>query len=311
MNFLSNFYRSQSIVYLGLTFSMICWAFSFVWYKLVFEHIQPLTLVLFRLALSSLFLFLFASLIGKLQAVRKKDFGIFLLLAFFEPLLNFLGEAYGVQRVSPTLAAVIISTIPLFAPIAAYLFAGEKMTWMNLLGILISFSGVGLVVHNPEFSWSGSGIGIALLFLAVLAALGYSVIISRLSERYNSITLISFQNLIGIVYFFPLFYIFESQFFPTIVFSPDLLRPLMYLAIFASSLAFITFVYGVQKLGITRSNIFVNLIPVFTAIFAWIILDNKLSLLNFFGILVVISGLFLSQWKRGFQLLRKKRSLPI
>jgi drug/metabolite transporter (DMT)-like permease len=295
MKFWERLNKYNAVIYLLVSFSMICWAFSFVWYKLVYIYLQPLSLVFLRLVISTIFLFTFGLIIKKMQGIKKGDWGIFLLLAFFEPLLYFLGESFGVQLVSSTLAAVIVSTIPLFSPVVGYLFQREKISILNLAGIVISVFGVILVVKHPGFSWSGSLLGIMLLFLAVFAALGYSVIIARLSKRYNSITIISWQNLIGVFYFLPLFLIFEFRSFREVEFSANLIRPLIYLAVFASSLAFITFVYGVQKLGITRANIFVNLIPVFTAIFAWYILKDKLYYLNIIGILVVVGGLFLSQ----------------
>lgn len=292
---LKRFTTTNGLVYLGISFSMICWAFSFVWYKLALEYMQPLTLVLFRLMISSVFLFPFAFMLGKLQKIKRSDYRIFLLLAFFEPLLYFLGEVNGVQRVSSTLAAVIISTIPLFSPFVAWLFSGDRISPLNFAGIVISVAGVALVVDHPGFSWSGSITGILLLLLAVASALGYSVVIARISKRYNSITITAVQNLIGVVYFLPLFFQFEYADFHQVNFTPDLIRPLVYLSVFASSLAFVTFVYGVQKLGITRSNIFVNLIPVFTAVFAWFILKDPLYLSNMLGILIVVAGLFLSQ----------------
>jgi drug/metabolite transporter (DMT)-like permease len=67
------------------------------------------------------------------------------------------------------------------------------------------------------------------------------------------------------------------------------------LAIFASSGAFVLFAYSVRHLGISRANIFSNLIPVLTAIFAFLLVGDKLTLLNGAGMAVVIAGLFLSQ----------------
>jgi drug/metabolite transporter (DMT)-like permease len=51
----------------------------------------------------------------------------------------------------------------------------------------------------------------------------------------------------------------------------------------------------VRKIGVARTNVFVNLIPVFTAIFAWWILNENLTLVKTVGIAVVVFGLFVSQ----------------
>jgi drug/metabolite transporter (DMT)-like permease len=72
------------------------------------------------------------------------------------------------------------------------------------------------------------------------------------------------------------------------------------LAIFASTFAFILFTYSIRTLGINKSNIFINVIPVCVAIIAFIILGDRLNFHQMVGIAIVISGLFLAQinWKR-------------
>ena len=70
-----------------------------------------------------------------------------------------------------------------------------------------------------------------------------------------------------------------------------------YLAIFGSSLASIFFTYCIRNIGATRTEIFTNLIPVFTAIFAWYMLGEELGPKKIIGIAVVLTGLFLSQMK--------------
>jgi len=67
------------------------------------------------------------------------------------------------------------------------------------------------------------------------------------------------------------------------------------LSVFASVIAFVLFAGAVRKVGVTRTNVFVNLIPVFTAILSWFILDEILTLSKWIGILVVVIGLFVSQ----------------
>jgi drug/metabolite transporter (DMT)-like permease len=76
-------------------------------------------------------------------------------------------------------------------------------------------------------------------------------------------------------------------------------KPIIELAVFASCGAFILFAYSVRKMGITKANVFSNCIPVFTAIFSFIILDEKLTVQNIIGMAIVIAGLFMSQLDGG------------
>ena len=69
------------------------------------------------------------------------------------------------------------------------------------------------------------------------------------------------------------------------------------LAIFASCIAFILYTYSIKNLGINDANMFINIIPVLTAVFAWYILDDALTFRKIVGICVVITGLFIAQVK--------------
>jgi drug/metabolite transporter (DMT)-like permease len=70
-----------------------------------------------------------------------------------------------------------------------------------------------------------------------------------------------------------------------------------FLAVFGSSLAFILFNFGVKVLGATRTEIFSNIIPVLTAIFAFLILGEDLGFQKLLGLAIVLTGLFLAQIK--------------
>jgi len=287
------------LVYLALILAMIFWAFSFVWVKEVYLVYGPLTTVLFRLVIASGILLAFAFLTGKIVKIERKDYGTFVLLSFFEPFLYFMGESYGLMYVSSTVGAIIVATIPLFSPIAASRFHGEKLSPRTFIGILLSFFGVSIVVLDNSFNLTASPLGIALEFLAVLSAIGYIVVLKKLAVKYNPTSIITYQNILGIIYFLPLWLTFEYRDFTTVPFDFPAFAGILKLSVFASCIAFIFYAHSVKRLGINSVNIFINIIPVFTAIFAWYILDDPLTIRKFIGIVVVISGLLLAQVKLG------------
>jgi drug/metabolite transporter (DMT)-like permease len=290
--------RQKLKVYGAMSAAMMFWGFSFIWTRQVLIVYQPITTIFFRLLLSSVFMLTINLFIKQYQKIRREDYLQFLFLSFFQPFLYFIGENYGLVYVSSTVTSVIISTIPLFSPIAAYFFLKEKMKIMNFIGILISIVGVLFVIFKKGFTLSASPIGILFLALAVFSAVIYSVIIVRLSEKYNVFTIISTQNTIGIALFLPIFLIMDFSGFRRIGFNAGAFIPIVELAIFASTMAFLFFIYGIQKLGIVKSNILANIIPVFTAIFAYFLIDEKLNSMNILGILIVILGLIVTQLTR-------------
>jgi drug/metabolite transporter (DMT)-like permease len=118
-----------------------------------------------------------------------------------------------------------------------------------------------------------------------------------LAEKYNPTSIITYQNILGIIYFLPLWLAFEYRDFTTVPFDFPAFAGILKLSVFASCIAFIFYAHSVKKLGINSVNIFINIIPVFTAIFAWYILDEPLTLRKFIGIAIVITGLLLAQVK--------------
>ena len=292
-------------IYTAMFFAVLFWGFSFVWSKQVLAVYKPVTVIYLRLILSVFFLFLFGFLFRKIQKIKKEDRLKILILAFFEPFAYFLGENFGLTHVSSTVASVLISTIPLFSLIAAYFFTKERMTGANILGIMLSIAGVFMVILKDGFRFKADLYGIGFMLLAVFAAVAYSVIVLDITKKYNVYSIIAYQNLIGIFMFTPLFFIFDYTDFITTPFSWEAWIPLLELAVFASAIAFMLFTFGIKHLGIIRANTVSNLIPVVTALFSFIILGENFSLLNVIGILVVVTGLILSQQHR------KKKSVII
>jgi drug/metabolite transporter (DMT)-like permease len=230
-----------------------------------------------------------------LQKIERRHYKIFVLLTLFEPFLYFLGESVGLQYVSSSLGAIVISTIPLFMPFAAYYFLKERLSKWNFLGIIISLSGVLLVIFSGNHEVSGAVTGILIMLIAVVSAIFYNVILIRLTKHYSVFTIITYQNGLGAIYFLPVFFIFEYNHFQQVEFSIGLLTPLLELSLLASGFAFIFFTLAMKKLGVSKANVFINLIPVFTAVFAYFMLDEPLGFIKLAGIGLVISGLFLSQ----------------
>jgi drug/metabolite transporter (DMT)-like permease len=281
--------------YTALVFSMIFWSFSFIWFKIANKSYDPITIVFIRLCIATVLLSTFLWVTKGFKGVRKEDRKYFLLLAFFEPFIYFLGESFGLTYVSSTVGSVIISTIPVFAVVFAWIFYRERLRFINYAGVVVSFIGVIIFITSGSGTISMSLRGLALMFLAVAAAVGYNMVLVRLASVYNPVSIVNIQNAIGLVLFLPLFLIFDLKKVIATGMVIQSFSSIILLAIFASSGAFVLFAYSVRHLGISRANIFSNLIPVFTAIFAFFIVGDRLTLRNAAGMAVVIAGLFLSQ----------------
>ncbi|KPL16064.1 MAG: hypothetical protein AMS26_06060 [Bacteroides sp. SM23_62] len=289
--------NNKAGVYISVVAAMIMWSLTFVWFKIVNEYYGPFTIVFLRLFVSTVILLGISGFSSVLQKIQRADVLRFLVLAFIYPFTYFIAESLGLTMISASQGAVVISTIPLIVPVGAYLLLNERVTMLNIIGILISFTGVVIVVMKRDFSFNAAPAGILLMLLAVFSAVGYTLMVKKLTEKYNAFTITAYQNIIGSLLFLPLFLIFESSDFLSSQHSVEAIVNLGYLAVFGSSLAFILFNYGVKVLGATKTEIFTNIIPVLTAVFAYFMLGEDLGFQKLFGIAVVLSGLFLAQLK--------------
>lgn len=274
------------------------WGISFVWSKSALAYFYPSTVIFFRLLISVIFLFSIGKATGMLKRLTKKQLKDVALLTLFEPFLYFVGESYGLFYSSSTTAAVVIATIPLIAPFFAAIFLNEKIVALQVVGAVISIAGVAMVIMNKDFSLNATPVGILFLFMAVISAVAYSVVVAKMSSDINIFTIVSYQSLLGVLFFLPMVLIFDFEKTIRAEYSWQSLAPIIQLGVFASSLAFIFFTYSIKQLGIVKASTFTNIIPVFTAIFAYFILDERLTLLNISGMAIVVCGLFIVQIKK-------------
>ncbi|HRY32310.1 MAG TPA: DMT family transporter [Bacteroidales bacterium] len=286
---------NRTLVTTAAVLSMFFWGMSFVWSKVVFEYYSPLSTIFIRLLLSSLLLIMIWQIFIREQKIKRKDAGLFLLSAFFSPFCYFIGESYGLQRVSSTIASVIIATIPVFTPFTAWLFLRERLSVLNFAGLFISFVGVLVMLLNKDLTLNASLSGVGLLLFAVFSALGYGILIRKLSLRYHPVVIVAVQNLLGAVYFLPFFLYLDLSHVLHTSLTFNLVYSMAALFIFASSAAFILYTYVIKHLGIARSNIYSNLIPVFTAVFSYFILSEQMTFAKWTGMLIVIGGVVIAQ----------------
>lgn len=287
--------NKQVKTYGAVILAMIFWAFSFIWFKEANKTFYPLTIVFIRLLFAVILMTTFLVATKNFMKIKKKDRKLFLMLALFEPFFYFIGESFGLTYVSATVCSVLISTIPVFATLGAWLIFRERLKLINYAGIILSFIGVLVFILNSDGSLNFNIKGLGFLMLAVLTAVGYNLTLSRLVGTYSPVYIVGVQNIIGATLFLPLFIILDFHHFFRTPFTFNMFKPIIELAVFASCGAFILFAYSVQKMGITKANVFSNCIPVFTAIFSFIILGEKLTIQNIIGMAIVIAGLIMSQ----------------
>ncbi|MCI7377736.1 MAG: DMT family transporter [Bacteroidales bacterium] len=298
------------IVHVAGVIAMIIWGLSFIWSSQTYKSLNPTATIFLRLVIATVFFSAILFSFRLNEKIRREHLKLFAIAALFEPFLYFIFEGYGLIYTSPIISSAIIAMIPLVTPVAAAIFLKERLSAMNIVGLIVSFTGVIVMLLNKDMEFSASPLGIMFLFLTVLVAVGYSIALIKLTHLYKPMTVTWMQNIIGMIYFIPLVFIME-KFMPSDFGNVRAyIVPLVCLGIFCSAIAYALWAYAYSKLGASKANVYTNLIPVFTAIFSYIILifnrDNmdisdieayELNVQKIAGIALVVGGLFLSQKK--------------
>ena len=291
--------NSKLLIYIVLVLSTIFWGISFIMTKELFlseEHITVTILITLRLAIASLVMVPLLLLTGRMERVRKEDIKWFLLLALCEPFIYNLCETSGVQLVSGSLASVIVATIPLFVPFGMWLGYRKRIHLPLLIGVVLSLVGVGVMLIGGD-GLTGNAKGLLFLCGAVFIAVVYTLILVKIVDHYNPVTITTYQNLIGLVYYLPLMLLTDGSRLPLLSWNPKMLLLLLTLGICCSTLAYVFYNIGVRRLGASEACIFNNAIPVFSLIAAVLIGQETFSWLKVAGIVITISGVAIAQYQ--------------
>lgn len=281
--------------YLALFLTILVWGLSFIATKIALISFTPVIYMFIRFSLASL-LFLLILLKKGIPHLSFAEHKKLFLLAFFEPGLYYFFETTGLVYTTASKASIIISTVPIAVIILARIVLKEKITRRNLSGIIISIAGVSvLVLGAPELSWSlqGSLLGDILVLGAVISAAFYMVITRQLGQTLNSLVITSYQMFYGTLIFAPFFWLNYHSINWSQIYLPSV-GAIVFLALFPTFLGYLAYNYALTQISASKASIFLNGIPVVTAIGAWIILGERLSWLQVIGGIVAVSGVIIA-----------------
>ena len=279
---------------LSLIFAMFIWGSSFIALKAAMDDLAPFTVIFIRMLAASLCFVYFIKSFLKYDFTRK-DIKFILLLAIFEPCLYFIFEAKALQLTSASQAGMIASLMPLITAMAAGYFLKEIITRKLILGSALAMIGVISLSVNATTTASAPNplLGNFLEFLAMSCAAGYTIVARYLTHKFSALFITAIQAFIGAIFFFP-FFVYE-YFNTPMVFSVEALSWTIYLGVVVTLGGYGLYNFALTKVEASKTAVFVNLIPIFTLILAYIILGEKLSSFEFIASAVIIFGVIISQ----------------
>ena len=285
--------------YLGILVTVFLWGMSFLWSDSVLDQGTPVfTFIFTRMIIAATALLLFSLLAGKFQRIRKGDLKWFAAMTAFEPFLYFLGETFGLKITgSPTLCSVIIATIPVFSLIVGWIVFREKLSTLNRAGIFVAVAGVILFILIGGNLHTDYLYGILILFLAVIGSTGYTAICKKLANKgYNAFSIVTWQFILAIGYFLIPFLIFDAATWTPAYLAWPVLKPIIMLAVLCSGVAFVIYAACVDRIGMTRTTVFLPLVAIVSAVAALILGQDNLHPLQMAGILIAMAGVVMAQY---------------
>ena len=282
-------------------FSLICaiscsfiWGTAFVAQDMGMDHIGPFTFTAVRLFLGFLTLLPIMLIQGhhlkKINLNQNAKIFYYLILVGF--MLSFGNSFQQLALLYTDVAntAVFTAFYVILVPMIAYYYFSKNIHWSIWPSALFCLIG-GFLLTNLDSLSVRIGDSIAVINAFMWAF--HIVFISKLIKIYNYPVIVAcLQCLIGSFFAFIPAVIFE-----TIVFSNILLeyKELLYAGVLSSGLAFLLQVYSQQNLPPAPATIIFSLEGVFASIFGWIILDQFLTEIKIFGIIIILSSVIFSQ----------------
>ncbi|WCN39710.1 DMT family transporter [Aneurinibacillus uraniidurans] len=196
------------------------------------------------------------------------------------------------ERTSAGNVGLLSALNPVSIAIVSFFVLREKMSRRQLTGMLISLTGVLVVIsrgHLASLLQLKFNVG-DLFMLGAVASWGFYSVFGKKAMQYVSPYMSTlWAGVFGSLILVP--FILPS---PTIT-APDTAFWIAtaYVSIGATVIAMLFWNIGVQKVGGTKSGIFLNFNPIFTAILSFLFLGERMTAVQLIGTMLVISGVYL------------------
>ena len=279
---------------LALLIAMLLWASSFIALKIDFTAYDPMVVIFGRMLVATICFLVICKRFGRaLEHYRTGDIRLILFMAFCEPCLYFIFEAKAVSNTTASQAGIITAMMPLLVMLTAPFTLKDRVSARTWCGALLAVAGVIWLTLNssPAENAPNPILGNFLEFMAMVCATGYTIALKSLTDRYSPLFLTAVQAVIGCVFFFPLVFLPSTD--PVTGLYPIPALAIVYLGAVITLGAYGLFNYAVKQVKASQAANFVNLIPVFAVLLAWLILGETFNTSQIAAAAIIMTGVFI------------------
>jgi len=278
----------------ALVIAMLVWASSFIALKSAIGPIGPFSVIFGRMLFASACFVYFIKDFIKLK-FTKSDIKYIAIMTIFEPCMYFIFEAKALQNTSAGQAGMITSMMPLITALAAGIVLKEVISKKVVLGAVLAVIGAIWLSLSANIATNATNplLGNSLEFLAMVCGSGYAISSRHLSSKFSPLFLTAIQAFVGTFFFLP-FAIWEYNTLPMHI-TADAVLWTAYLGVVVTLGGYGMFNFALSRTQASKAAVYINLIPVFTVMLAFLMLGERLKFSQIIASAIILSGVFISQ----------------
>ncbi len=294
MPFFSSFYSRPMLL---LVLTTLMWSGNAVAGQLVVGHASPMVVVFLRWAIVAGLMSLIAwkELKACWGEIRPHLVSIALMAAF--GFSGFNGLFYlAAHNTTAVNMGILQGSIPMMVVIGAYFLFGARVTLIQFTGIILTLIGVIVVASQGSLDVLLSlqiNPGDALMLVASILYAGYTIAL-RNRPKVPALAFFAVMAFVASLVSFPMLaieYAHGSIIWP----SMQGWLVVLYISLCPSFLSQIFYIRGVELIGPSRAGVFVNLVPVFAAVMAIVVLGEHFGLYHGVALVLVLGGIWIAE----------------
>ncbi len=285
----------------GLVLAVLFWAGNAIVARGVVDQVPPMALSFYRwlTALIVILPFAFRGVKKDQYHIRNNIGSLFILslpsVAIYNSVL-YLGAMY----TTATNIALMAAAMPAMTLGFAWVINMQAPRLLQSLGILISLVGVVVIIAQGSLvNLAGLQFnpGDLLILISIASWALYSVLLKKKSFPISPLSFLTMIIVLGLLCILP-FYLWELFVRKGFEVNGPIVGVFIYLGIGPSILSYICWNHGVKTFGSAAASVFMYLIPVFTSVIAYLVLDERLFAYHLSGGGFILLGLILSSRKQ-------------
>jgi drug/metabolite transporter (DMT)-like permease len=281
------------------------WGATFLLAELALVELSPLWLVLLRVGIAAVVLLVVVRVQGVRVALTPVLMVGFLVMGLLNNVVPFTLIFWSQTTIDSSLAAILNATMPFWTVLVAHVATrDERMTPAKITGILLGVAGVAVMIGPSALA----GLGAAVLpQLAILLATFSYALASLFGRRFRGLPPMAVAlGQLAASALVMLILVLASEPVPALLaLSPMTWAAVLALAMVGTGLAYILYFRILASAGATNLSLVTLLIPVTAVLLGGLVLGERLTLLQFSGMLLILLGLavidgrMLARWRRS------------